>query len=72
MIDPIFLVLTRPILCVSGIVHGQRFGLGAAEDTQDTDGNGLCRHGGSPVLTQEGQANVPIRVHVFMDGNMGR
>ena len=72
VVDPVFLVLSRFCLGVPGIVHGDGFGLGRGEDGQDRDGNGLGRHGGSPVLAQHGQANVTVGVHVFVLGDGGQ
>ena len=52
VVHPILLVLSRFVLGVRRIVHGHGlFGHGR-QHAQNANGNGLGRHGGTPVLAQ--------------------
>jgi hypothetical protein len=64
VIYPILLILAWFILCLSRIVHGKRLFRSGSQHGKNANGNRLRSHGWSPVLAQQGQTNITIRVEM--------
>lgn len=45
--------------------------LAAAEHALDAEADGRHREGGTPLIVEDAQANVPIRVDVLVEGWWG-
>lgn len=68
VIHPIVLLLPRLVPRVPCVIHRQALPLRPAQDAHDRLSDHLRRHDGPPVLPEEGEADVPVGVHVLVTG----
>jgi len=66
MINPIILLLPWLTLRMSSIIHWQTLPPSSTQDAQNAHCNALRRHIRTPILPQETQTNISIRVHMFV------